>query len=384
MNGGLMDTRMSVIVIVAVSMVSAIGGLVFNTMPLLVQSLGESLSLSIASLGNLSLVAGIGYLIGTLSGPFWVDKFNWRLEALVVSVLAAGSFVVSAHSAGAMLYVTWASFGFFCALMHALCMRILAEAPEPEFAYGVRLSVELVTISALLFALPVYFMAQYGYMGAAYGLAGFVILLGLGAFLMPARASSAQAAEIIGYPTWNDAGPAYLALAIFGVYLLANVGLWIFLAVIAGKFEPNPEEFSLMFSVLKVLGGVAGILGALIGVRLGLRVPHIVCFALLAAGVFGLWQSETFMQFMIASWVWEFGFTLGCLYQTAAVARLDPSNKLVVLVTTAFGISILAGGWLAGQILERFDAPSLYAVVVLAALGAMAFYLLKTESQEAI
>lgn len=372
-------TQMSVTVIIAVSMVSAIGGLVFNTMPLLVQSLGESLSLSLASLGNLSLAAGIGYLLGTLSGPLWVDRFNWRKEAFAVTALAAAAFIFSAHSSGIGLYISWIAFGFFCALMHALCMRILAEAAQPEFAYGVRLSVELVTISVLLFALPLYFINQFGYMGAAYGLASFVILLGLGAFLMPEKAAQTQEQATIGYPSWTEAAPAYVALGIFGLYLLANVGLWIFLAVIAAKFEPAPEAFGLMFSVLKVLGGVAGILGAFLGARLGLRLPHILCFVLLSMGLFGLWRASTFNQFMMASWVWEFGFTLGCLYQTAAVARLDPSNKLVVLVTTAFGVSILAGGWMAGHLLEQWGAPSLYAGVLAAAVLAMGYYLMRGD-----
>jgi len=72
-------------VIIAVSMVSAIGGLVFNTMPILLGASGEAFSLSPAQLGTLSLTAGIGYLIGTLSGPTeligaWLhSELSWLL-----------------------------------------------------------------------------------------------------------------------------------------------------------------------------------------------------------------------------------------------------------------------------------------------------------------
>jgi MFS family permease len=375
---------MSLTVIIAVSMVSAIGGLVFNTMPLLVQSLGESLSLSAASLGNLSFAAGLGYLAGTLSGPIWVDRYNWRLSALAVVILASLSFVASAYVSGLMLYATWVGFGFFCALMHALCMRILADTPNPELSYGTRLSVELITISVLLYALPVIFIAQYGYAGAAYGLAAFVVLLGLGAFLMPARTSVPQDEILAGYPSWEQAKEAWIGLGVFLIYLLANVGLWIFLAVIANKFNPEPEAFSLMFSVLKVLGGVAGILGAVVGVRMGSRIPHVLCFVILIAGLVGLWLAPNFNVFMISSWVWEFGFTLGCLYQTAAIARVDPSNKLVVLVTTAFGISILAGGWVAGNVLDQFGASALYLGVAIAVCLPVIFYLRINDKEASV
>lgn len=369
-------------VIIAVSMVSAIGGLVFNTMPLLVQSLGAALSLSEARLGELSFAAGVGYLLGTMSGPFWIDRFNWRLSAVTVSSIAALSFITSAHSAGSGLYASWVAFGFFCAMMHALTMRILADAPDPELAYGTRLSVELISISVLLFFLPIYFISQYGYQGAAYGLAGSVVLLGLGVALMPSASSKPAEDVVNNYPSFGEARTAYTALAVFLAYLMANVGLWIFLAVIGGKFSPTGEQFGLMFSVLKILGGVAGIAGAAIGARLGLRPPHILCFALVTLGVIGLWTADNFTMFMVSAWVWEFGFTLGCLYQTAAIARTDPSGKLVVLVTTAFGVSILAGGWVAGQMLEQVGDGLLYVSVVVAAALPLAFFLISEEAMQ--
>jgi len=110
------------------------------------------------------------------------------------------------------------------------------------------------------------------------------------------------------------------------------VGLFFFLYVIAQDFNPSPAQNSLMFGVLKWLGGVAGAVGAIIGARAGLRIPHIVAFVILLLGVLGLFTAKNFTTYMISSWVWEFGFTLGCLYQTAAIVRFDISNKLVVLV----------------------------------------------------
>ena len=71
---------------------------------------------------------------------------------------------------------------------------------------------------------------------------------------------------------------------------------------------------------------------------------------------------------MISSWVWEFGFTLGCLYQTAAIVRFDISNKLVVLVPMSFGISMIFGGKIAGRLLEGGSANSLYVLVILCSL----------------
>ena len=355
-------------VIFAVSMVSAIGGLVFNTMPLLLGTAGEAFGLSPAQLGTLSLTAGIGYLAGTLIGPLWVERVNWRIAAFAIVAAVIASFLFATQLSGTAIFAGFAIFGFFCALAIALAMRVLADMPDPERAYGTRLSVELVSIGVFLILLPVLFISRAGFSGAMLGLALFAALLGIGAFVFPKKTSSEAASKLKGFPNWQQAGPSWSVLGIFTIYLLANVGLFFFLYVIAQDFSPTPGQNGLMFGVLKWLGGAAGAVGAIIGARAGLRTPHLAAFGILILGVIGLALSQSFTAYMISSWVWEFGFTLGCLYQTAAIVRFDISNKLVVLVPMAFGISMIFGGKIAGQILEGGSANGIYIMVAICSI----------------
>lgn len=355
-------------VILAVSMVSAIGGLVFNTMPLLLGTAGEAFGLSPAQLGTLSLTAGIGYLAGTLTGPLWVERVNWRIAAFAIVAAVIASFLFATQLSGTAIFAGFAIFGFFCALAIALAMRVLADMPDPERAYGTRLSVELVSIGVFLILLPVLFISRAGFSGAMLGLALFAALLGIGAFVFPKKTSSEAASKLKGFPNWQQAGASWSVLGIFTIYLLANVGLFFFLYVIAQDFSPTPGQNGLMFGVLKWLGGAAGAVGAIIGARAGLRTPHLAAFGILILGVIGLALSQSFTAYMISSWVWEFGFTLGCLYQTAAIVRFDISNKLVVLVPMAFGISMIFGGKIAGQILEGGSANGIYIMVAICSI----------------
>lgn len=349
-------------------MVSAIGGLVFNTMPILLGTTGEAFSFSTGQLGTLSLTAGLGYLLGTLTGPLWVDRVNWRVAALFIITAVIISFLAASQLTASTVYAGFAVFGFLCALAIALAMRVLADMPDPERAYGTRLSVELISLGVFLVILPPLFVARAGFSGAMIGLACFAALLGLGAVLFPKRTSSEAAAKVKGFPSWQAAGPSWIVLGIFTVYLLANVGLFFFLYVIAQDFGPTAAQNGLMFGVLKWLGGGAGAVGAIIGARAGLRVPHLVAFIILAIGVAGLFTAKTFTAYMVSSWIWEFGFTLGCLYQTAAIVRFDVSNKLVVLVPMAFGTSMILGGKIAGQLLEGGNANGLYLLVIICSL----------------
>lgn len=372
------------LVILAVSMVSAIGGLVFNTMPILLGTAGEAFGLTPSQLGTLSLTAGVGYLVGTLTGPLWVERVNWRVAVFVIVAAVIASFLLVTQLGGTAIYAGFATFGFFCALAIALAMRVLADMPDPERAYGTRLSVELVSIGVFLILLPILFISRGGFSGAMIGLAAFAALLGLGAFVFPKYSSSETASMLKGFPNWQQAGPSWSVLAIFTIYLLANVGLFFFLYVIAQDFNPTPAQNGLMFGVLKWLGGAAGAVGAIIGARAGLRVPHLAAFIILIVGVIGLFTAQSFTAYMISSWVWEFGFTLGCLYQTAAIVRFDISNKLVVLVPMAFGISMIFGGKIAGQILEGGSANGIYLMVVICSLLPAAYMFLARPTPPAV
>jgi len=365
-------------VIIAVSMVSAIGGLVFNTMPLLLGAMSTEFGFSPEKLGKLSSIAGWGYLAGTITAPLWVDKVHWKISAILFSIFAAGTFLFISQAPATSMLSGFLVYGFACALAIGLATRVLAEMPDLERAYGTRLTVELWSIAAFLYVLPVYFIAKSGFTGAMIGMAAFTGLLGLGAFLFPKRPEKLKS-ERIPYPSWRTANKAWIMIGMFLLYLLVNVALFFFLAVIANNFEPSEKEIGLMFLVLKWLGGAAGAVGAIIGAKAGFKPPHIVAFVILALGVAGMALAPNFKVFMVSSWIWEFGFTLGCLYATTAITRFDPSRKLVVLVPATFGLSMVLGGTIGGKLLASGSPNPLYLAAVIGALLPV-FYILSVKS----
>ncbi len=352
-------------IIIAVSMVSAIGGLVFNTMPLLLGAIGTEFGFESDKLGSLSSNAGWGYLIGTISAPFWVDKVNWKIAALAFALFAVVTFLFISQSPPSSMVWSFGVYGFACALAIGLATRVLADMPDLERAYGTRLSVELWSIAAFLYVLPVYFIAKGGFSGAMVGMAVFTGLLGLGAGLFPKRTTTG---EKVKYPTWAEASRGWILVGIFLLYLLVNVALFFFLAVIAQNYNPSDKEIGLMFLVLKWLGGGAGAVGAIIGMRAGFKPPHFIALIILLAGLAGMWLAPDFKIFMVSSWIWEVGFTLGCLYATTAITRFDPSKKLVVLVPATFGISMVLGGKIGGKLLASGDPAPIYFAAALGAL----------------
>lgn len=357
--------------LIAASVASSIGGLPFNTMPILLGAFADQLKLGPAELGTLGSACTGGYLVSTLLGPLWVDRAPWRIATIVGAVATAAALLWSA-SAGGVPFLPFAAFGFAAGLMHSLGMRMVGEGADKERAFGIRLFTELVLIASLLFFLPAA-LASGGLMGGAQLLAVAALVMGLSAFLLPRGPASVDAAA------QQAAGPAgsagWIALGIFVLFACGQVALWVFLERIAQDVGADAAQMGLLFSVLKVVGGLSAALVAAVGDKLGNRLPHLLVFVTLCIGVALLAARPSFMVFAFGAWIWEAAFTIGCVFQTAAIARLDPSNKLVVLVPAAFAISAFVGPALGGMLAATGFAPLLALAVACAAIPVVAYWL---------
>ena len=359
----------------AASLASTIGGLPFNTLPVLLGSLADSFHLPPAQVGLLGSICFAGYLLGTLGAPIWMNRLNWRWLTAVGAVGTALCFAASAMvQALPLLYVSWACIGFFASTMTCLGMRVLADLPNKERAFGVRQGIELSVTAAVLFALPPLVIAKYHYAGAAWALAALVLLLGLSAFGVPhgarqAASSSAPTSAPLQDQPQRIPVAAWWALAVLWLFLVGNIGLWAFLERIGVQLAVSATDMGVVFAVLKLLGSVAAFFVATVGARWALSTTLTVCFLGLLAGL-GLLASATgFGLYASGAWLWEFAFTCGCVLQTAHIARTDPSGRAVVLVPGAFALASMLGPGVAGRLMgEQGVEPVLWFALISSAV----------------
>jgi MFS family permease len=370
-------------VMLAASIASTIGGLPFNSLPVMLGSLAEAFKLEPAAVGFMGSVCFAGYLVGTLGAPLWIERVNWRLLTVISALGTAGSFALSAVTADLKgQYVAWALIGFFASTMTCLGMRILSDLPDKVRAFGVRQGVELSVTAAVLFVLPPLVIAHWQYLGAAAALAVVVVVLGLSAWWVPARsvvstASSGWASGSAGAAGGSSVGPAvekprvplaaWMGLVVFFVYLTGNIGLWAFLERMGAGLKLEPAQTGLVFAVLKLLGGVAAFSVGALGERWSPRRAHGAALLLLGAGLLLLASASGFTRFALGAWVWEFAFTCGCVLQAAHIARQDPSGRAILLVPAAFALASMVGPGLAGQLYS----PGAAMVLLLAALSSV-------------
>ena len=339
-----------VALMLAASLASTIGGLPFNSLPVMLGSLADTFSLLPDQVGFLGSVCFAGYLLGTLGAPVWMNRLNWRWLTVISAVCTAASFAASARvQALEALYVIWALIGFFASTMTCLGMRVLAELRNKERAFGVRQGVELSVTAAALFVLPPWVIAHHGYPGAALALAALVAVLGLSAYWVPSHPSTQTATRHAEGSTMPRA--AWWALGVFWLFLTGNIGLWAFLERIGALLQVAPTEMGLVFAVLKLLGSVAAFAVATVGVRLRTAQAYWLTLAGLTAGLGLLATATHFVPYAAGAWLWEFAFTCGCVFQTAHIARSDTSGRAVVLVPAAFALASMVGPGAAGKLM---------------------------------
>ena len=368
------SSRNVMAVMLAASFASTIGGLPFNSLPILLGSLADSFGFSAQQVGLLGSACFGGYLLGTLIAAAFMDRLPWRKLTLVSAFGAAGALLLSSRMSAEAQMPLWVVIGFFAALMTCLGLRIMGDMVNKERAFGLRLGIELGVTSAVLFALPALVIADYGYHGAALVLAAIIVLLSLSAFSLPRRASTPPAPgsnpliDLFKTPL-----PAWFALGFFFVFLAGQIGLWAFLERLGSGLQLAPAEMGIVFSVLKLLGGAAALALALIGDRLGLRLPHFLVFAVIVLGLVMLARADGFWVYALGAWIWEVGFTWGCIYQTAAIARLDPSGRATMLIPAAFGLGSMAGPGIAGSLVADGFAPLLWMAFATALIAVVVY-----------
>lgn len=375
--GMTLKPRNMVVLMVAASLASTIGGLPFNTLPVLLGSLADSFHLPPEQVGLLGSICFGGYLLGTLGAPLWMNRLNWRWLTAVGAICTAVCFALSALvQALPLLYVSWACIGFFASTMTCLGMRVLSELPNKERAFGVRQGVELSVTAAVLFALPPLLIARFHYAGAAWALAALVLLLGVSAFWVPNGAAVPLNSEAGSHHARRMPMTAWWALAVLWLFLVGNIGLWAFLERIGVHLSVSSADMGVVFAVLKLLGSVAAFFIATVGARWSLANGLAATLLGLLAGLGLLASASGFGFYAAGAWLWEFAFTCGCVLQTAHIARTDPSGRAIVLVPAAFALASMVGPGVAGKLMgAQGIAPVLWFALASSAVPVLSLLL---------
>lgn len=336
--------------------ISAIGALFYNILPLYVGAAQDGLGLSTSEVGLLPAAFFAGYNLATLGAFFWIRRWNWRAATAIwlpVAVLGLLGSITMPGRWGLFLSTAISGGGF--AVLYGIGTTVLADTSNPARWYGVKIAVEAMPGAVLLFILPSTLVAQYGFAGVVYALAGVSLLL---AFFLPTLPVSGDIEHVNADHSVQPRMPRKdmnrfaIWLALFGTLLFfsAASGLWAFIERIGSVQAFDAVAIGMLLSLTLVFATLGSLTTAWLGKRMGNIKPFTVSAILMVVASGLLYGTPSFNLYAVGAGLLTFGIGMGLPFAIAEVADLDADGRYIILSVPAIGSGAMIGPAAAGAL----------------------------------
>ena len=357
------------------------GGLFWAFLPFFIGLQVTSGGLTQAQAGSLGSAYLVGFSVASLSGLWWVRRFDWRVTvaaaAVIIVVCLLALARTDAYTVG--LGMT-AAVGLMMGSFWTIAYRIFGATPNPDRSFAVGIVVAYTALALVSYLVGQYVVPGYGLQGSAYFLSAIIVVLGFAALLVPSG-STEPAGEAIAV---SYRPPARIALALLGILAtgFAFAAVWAFAERIGVNANFDSSRISPVVASNLLASAAGSVLATVIGTRFGRRWTLLVGMLLMMVAILALLGSATY--WLYAAGIVGLGFTIGFVlpFQMGALAALDTAGRFVVLITAAQGIGSAIGPLLGGV---AVDAGGLRALLIAAvsalAIAAIIFSSISTEEE---
>jgi DHA1 family inner membrane transport protein len=337
----------------------SVGPAALMLMPMLVGVYMDELGFSGRQAGVLASTEALGMAVSSLLALFWVRKLDWRIVALsgLVISLLGNLLTIMVHNFDAIL-VCRAITSLATGTVFAVSIATLAEAENPEKAFGLALAVETFLMFIIL-AASATIILHYGASGLFFTLAMLSCLMLPWAGWLPkgthkgkGTASNTSSSDL---SQAHSSLWVWLALAATVIHFSGALGFWSYLERIAHVAGHSTATIGTVLAWALAAGLIGALLAAWRGEKWGFAWPFSISTALLiGATLFSMGQFG--LSFLVLS-----ALTFNCMwvlsnaFQAALVAKLDHNGNYVVLVPAAQGLGAVAGPALVALFLQNGD-----------------------------
>ncbi len=372
--------------IISTSTISALGALMFLLLPVVIGITTDSLNLSQQQSGLLVSFYFLGFLVACTLSPFITIRLNWKSTGyLGVLLMTLGllliAFVPSYHPILLFLSLIGAGSG----TLFSLAIVILSNTANAERYFGIKIMFEQVLAALLLFMIPTFVVATFGFQGSFLAISFTVLLLGFASFSLPKLSKTTDKDAMI---TTNSKASTSLSFNIklwtvlfcLCLFFGALSTLWSFVERLAVANKLSPDDIGLGLS-LSVMGGAAGgLLAAYIGNKLNLKKSIIFITPLLLLIVWAFYLHFTFVIFTLAAFSLSLCWNFSLAYQMKIVINQDQSKASWLASFLAIGGIICPA--LGGSLIELSGWLGLFiAITFILIICSIGFYIVCSSKQ---
>ncbi|MDX2417779.1 MAG: hypothetical protein QNK19_10005, partial [Xanthomonadales bacterium] len=158
-----MDRKLAILSAVVLS---ALGALFYNLLPMFLGVAQDYRELDNRSIGLLSSMFFAGFTLTTGTAFFWIRRINWRTVSWFALVVACVALLMAGYtrSHGLLMLCIFIAGGAF-STAYGIAATALSDTSNTARWYGLKISAEAMLGAVGLFVLPGTLVASYGFMG---------------------------------------------------------------------------------------------------------------------------------------------------------------------------------------------------------------------------
>jgi predicted MFS family arabinose efflux permease len=370
-------------VILSAIVVSAIGALFYNLLPMYLGTAQDSKGLENSAIGFISTAFFFGYNVVTISAFHWIRKWSWRIITLVATPIAGLGLYASTltTSYSALLAATAVAGGAFAAI-YGVGTTILSDTSNPARWYGLKIAAEAITGAVLLMILPGTLIASHGFDGMVMGILLSMALLSPLLFLLPARGIKTHEQELQEYQELDEQPESLNHWAIWSalfatlVFFTGVSAVWAFMERLGNNAGFDANSIGILLAVTLGFATLGSLAAAGLGKHFGNIRPFMVSLFTTLVALLLLGDAGSFAVYAAGSCLFAASFGAGLPFAVAEVAELDVDGRYVILTVPAIGVGAMTGPGLAGVLYSGDSATLILTLVALAMLlaGALMWY----------
>ena len=366
-------------VILSAIVISAIGALFYNLLPMYLGTAQDSKGLANAEIGFISTAFFLGYNLVTLWAFSWIRKWNWRRVTLIATPTAAlGLYAGALTDSYYLLLLATAIAGGAFAAIYGIGTTILSDSSNPARWLGLKIAAEALFGAILLLILPGTAIASYGFNGMILGMLIAIGLLSPLLFLLPARGNKIQGQEVQEsrkleqQPEHINHRAIWSALIATLVFFSGVSAVWAFMERLGNNAGFDPTSIGILLAVALGFATLGSLTAAAIGKHFGNLRPFLLSLVLITAALAFLLDSSTMAIYSIGCCLFALAFGAGLPFAIAEIAELDVDGRYVILSVPAIGMGAMIGPAVAGVLYSGESALLILSLVAIAIVIAAA------------
>ena len=303
-------------VILSAVVLSAIGALFYNLLPMFIGVAQDYRELDNKSIGFISSMYFAGFTLTAGTAFFWIRRINWKTVTWTAVFIGSLALVLAGYSQNrSVLMLCMFIAGGAFSTVYGIGATALGDTSNPARWYGLKMSAEALLGAVLLFVLPATLIASYGFMGLMAGMVLAVLLLAPALGWLPSK----------GHTPFRKDGvpkrlPAKLKLAVwmglFAVmsFIFSATLIWAFVERLASTAGFEQVLVGKILSLTLVFAVSGSLLAVVLGDRFGSGKPFAAAVLIFLVALAWLSQTTTVTDYAIGACLLTFAIGLGITY----------------------------------------------------------------------